>query len=104
MRFPSNWFPSNKSNNCIQTFLNENILHTFVAMFIALPYLGNLFLSIRTRLQNSVKKIFLFVRLTLFLRPQHVLVLFFRFEDKVPINLRPNVVYKFSCGRCNATY
>ena len=104
MRFPSNWFPSNTSNNCIQTFLNENILHTFVAMFIALPYLGNLFLSIRTRLQNSVKKIFLFVRLTLFLRPQHVLVLFFRFEDKVPINLRPNVVYKFSCGRCNATY
>ena len=49
-------------------------------------------------------KIFLFVRLTLFLRPQHVLVLFFRFEDKVPINLRPNVVYKFSYGRCNATY
>ena len=29
---------------------------------------------------------------------------FFRFKDKMPFNLRSNVVYKFSCGRCNATY
>ena len=25
-------------------------------------------------------------------------------KDKVPSNLRSKVVYKFSCGRCNATY
>ena len=31
------------------------------------------------------------------------LINFFRFKDKVPFNLRSNVVYKFSCGRCNAT-
>ena len=29
---------------------------------------------------------------------------FFRFKDKVLFNLRSNVVYKFSCDRCNATY
>ena len=29
---------------------------------------------------------------------------FFRFKDKVTSNLRSNVAYKFSCGRCNATY
>ena len=29
---------------------------------------------------------------------------FFRFKDKVPFNLRFNIVYKFSCGRCNAIY
>ena len=49
-------------------------------------------------------KIFLFVRSRLFLSPQHVLVFFFRFKNKVLFNLRSNVVYKFSCGRCNATY
>ena len=26
------------------------------------------------------------------------------FKDKVHFNLRSNVVYKFLCGRCNATY
>ena len=29
---------------------------------------------------------------------------FFRFKDKVTSNLRSNVAYKFSCGRCNARY
>ena len=28
----------------------------------------------------------------------------FLFKDKLPFNLCSNVVYKFSCGRCNATY
>ena len=29
---------------------------------------------------------------------------FFQFKDKMPYSLRSSVVYKFSCGRCNATY
>ena len=29
---------------------------------------------------------------------------FFRFKDKTPLCLRSNIVYKFTCGRCNATY
>ena len=45
-----------------------------------------------------------FVKLELFLNHQHVLPIFFQFKDKMPCCLRSNVVYKFSCGRCNATY
>ena len=29
---------------------------------------------------------------------------FFRFKDKIPLCLRSNIVYKFACGRCSATY
>ena len=29
---------------------------------------------------------------------------FFQFIDKIPYCLRSNLVYKFSCGRCNNTY
>ena len=29
---------------------------------------------------------------------------FFQFKDKMPYCLHSNIVYKFSCGRCNATY
>ena len=32
------------------------------------------------------------------------LSIFFRFKGKVLFNLRSNVVYKLSCGRCNGTY
>ena len=152
-------------------------MHTPVALtvekkelFITLPYLGNVSLTVRTRLQNSrvsqlgstsggggefgqsgqklhendkigifgskqwvggswgdkpifrvvggspqspttrgnpgtvLTEIFLFASSRLFLRPRHVLVIFFRFKDNVSFNLGSNVVYKFSCGRCNATY
>ena len=29
---------------------------------------------------------------------------FFRLKDKIPLCLHSNIVYKFTCGRCNATY
>ena len=70
-------------DNRIKNFFNKRFLNAPVALtvekkkfFIALPYLGNLSLAIKTRLQNSIvlTKIFLFVRSRLFLSPRHVLV------------------------------
>ena len=56
-------FPIKLVDNCIKIFLNKKFLHTPVTLnvekkelFIALPYLGNLSLAIRTRLQNSINK------------------------------------------------
>ena len=58
-----NAFPIKLVNNCIKTFLNKEFLHTPVALtverkelFIVLPYLSNLFLALRIRLQNSIDK------------------------------------------------
>ena len=91
--------------------MNKKILHTPVALtvekkelFIAVPYLGSLSLSIRTRLQNSINKNLPFSQIKVIFRSTTRLSKFFHFKDKVPFNLRCNVVYKFSCGRCNATY
>ena len=71
---------------------------------ITLPYLGNLSLAIRTRLQNSINRNLPFCKIKVIFKSTTRLGNFFRFKDKVPFNLRSNVVYKFSCGRCNATY
>ena len=58
-------------------------VHTPVALtvekkelFIALPYLGDLSLAIRTCLQNSINKNLPFVRSSLFLSSRHLLVIF----------------------------
>ena len=69
-----------------------------------LPYLGNLSLAIRTRLQNSINRNLPFCKIKVIFKSTTRLGNFFRFKDKVTFNLRSNVVYKFSCGRCNATY
>ena len=106
-----NAFPIKLVDSCIKTFLNKRFLHTPVAvtvekkeLFIALPYLGNLSLAIRIRLQNSINKNLLFCKIEVIFKSTTRISNFFRFKDEVPFNLRSNVVYKFSCGRCNATY
>ena len=99
-----NEFPIKLVDNCIKTFLNKRFLHTPVALtvekkelFIALPYLGNWSLAIRT--QNSINKILPFCQIKVILK----FITCLSFKDKVPFNLCSNVVYKFLCGRCNAT-
>ena len=90
--------------------MNKRFLHTPVALtvekkelFIALPYLGNWFLAIRTHLQNSIYKILPFWHIKVILKFTTCLSKFFSFKDNVPFNLCSKVVYKFLCGRCNAT-
>ena len=73
-------------------------------MFIVLSYLGNLSLALRTHLHNSINKNLPFCKIKVIFKPTTRLSNFFRFKDKVPFNLHSNVVYKFFCGRCNATY
>ena len=86
-------------DNCIKTFLNKKILHAPVALtvekkefFIALPYLGNLYLAIRTRLQNSTNKNLPFCKIKVIFKSTARLSNFFRFKDKLPFNLHSNVV------------
>ena len=106
-----NAFPIKLVDNCIKNFLNKIFLNTHVILtvkkkelFIVLPYLGNLSLALRTRLQNSINKNLPFCKIKVIFMSTTRLSNFFRFKDKVRFNLRSNVVYKFLCGRCNATY
>ena len=106
-----NAFPIKLVDNCIKNFLNKKFLNTPVTLtvkkkelFIVLPYLGNLSLALRTRLQNSINKNLPFCKIKVIFKSTTRLSKFFRFKDKMPFNLRSNVVYEFSCGRSNATY
>ena len=86
-------------------------MHTPVALtvekkelLIAIPYLGSLSLAIGTHLQNSINKTLSFRKINAIFKSTTCLSKFFGFKDTVTVNLCSNVVYKFSCGRCNATY
>ena len=87
-------------------------MHTPVALtvekkdlFVALQYLGNLSLAIRTLLQNSINTNLPFCKIKVIFQSTTHVSKFFCFKDKVPFNLHSTfVVYKFSCGRCSATY
>ena len=97
--------------NCIKMFLNKQfsqkiLEHTVPKkeLFILLPYLGMPSLYLRTRLQKTINSNISFCKIKIVFESSKLLANFFRFEDKTTLCLRSYIVYKFTCGRCNATY
>ena len=72
-------------------------------LFIVLPYLGMSSLGLRTRLQKSINSNISFCKIKIIFKSSTRLANFFRFRDKIRLCLRSNIVYQFTCGRCNAT-
>ena len=63
------------------------------------------FLCLRTRVQKSINNNFSLCKFKIIFKSSTRLANFFTFKDKIPLCLHSiNYVYKFVCGRCNATY
>ena len=106
-----NTFPIKLIDSCIKRFLNKRLTEKPVTLtaekkdlVIVLPFLGKLSLDLRTRLKNSISKNLPFCKVRVIFKSSTHISNFFQFKDKMSYCLRSNVVYKFSCGRCNATY
>ena len=61
-------------------------------------------LYLRKHSQKSINSNISFCKIKIIFKSSTRLANFFRFKDKIPLCLRSNIVYKFTCGRCNATY
>ena len=55
-------------------------------------------------MKQSINKNLPFCKIKVIFKSTTRLSNFFCFKDKVPFNLRSNVISKFLCGRCSATY
>ena len=105
-----NEFPIKLIDSCIKNFLNKRLIEKPVTLtaekkdlIIVLAFFGKLLLELRTRLKNSISKNLPFCKIRVIFKSSTRISNFFQFKDKMPYCLRSNVVYKFSCGRCNAT-
>ena len=106
-----NAFPIKLIDSCIKNFLNKRLTEKPVTLtaekkdlVIVLPFLGKSSLDLRTRLRNSISKNLPFCKIRVIFKSSTRISNFFQFKDKMPHCLRSKVVYKFSCGRCSATY
>ena len=106
-----NAFPIKFIDSCIKNVLNKRLTEKPVTLaaekkdlVIVLPFLGKLSLDLRTRLRNSISKNLPFCKIRVIFKSSTRISNFFQFKDKMPYCLCSNVVYKFLCGRCNATY
>ena len=106
-----NAFPINLIDSCIKNFLNKRLTEkpaTLTAekknLVIVLPCPGKLLLHLRTCLRNSISKNLPFCKIRVIFKSSIRISNFFQFKDKTSYCFRSNVIYEFSCGRCNATY
>ena len=60
--------------------------------------------STRTKLQKVLKKTLSCSEIQIVFKNQINLSNVFHFKDRLPYHLMPCAVYKFRCGRCNASY
>ena len=68
------------------------------------PFLGKLSLQTRTKLQKVLKRTLSCSKIQIVFKNQINLSNVFHFKDRLPYHLMPCAVYKFRCGRCNASY
>ena len=106
-----NAFPIKLIDSYIKSFLNRRLTEKPVTLtaekkdlVIVLPFLGKSSHDLRTRLKDIISKNLPFSKIGVIFKSSTRISNLFQFKDKMPYCLRSNVVYKFSCGRCYATY
>ena len=109
--FKKNGYPSDFIDFCIKKFLNKLYTKKQVyltaekkKLLIVLPFLGSLSFKIRKRLSSCLKKHLPHCELITVFRSKNRFSKLFQFKDRIPDFLRSNLIYKFSCSCCNATY
>ena len=109
--FKNNSYPVNFIDICIKSFLDKlyvpkRVLHTVPKkeLLIILPYLGKHSINIKSRLYSCISKALPYCQLKINFQSRVRLGNLFAFKDIIHIELRSNLVYKFSCSNCNFTY
>ena len=73
-------------------------------LFIILPYLGTLSSNLKRKSRTCFKNSLPQCKIKITLKSTNRLSSLFRFNDVIPNKLQSHLVYKLSCGNCNATY
>ena len=73
-------------------------------VLMCLPYLGKLSFDLRKRVSSIARRSYPQIRIRFVFKPSFRVSNLFRVKDRIPFSLRSCVVYRYSCGSCNATY
>ena len=106
-----NAYPQKFIDKCIEKFLNNMFIQRLQIpsvpkkeLRITLPYLGKMSQIVNTRLTKTMNKHMKFCKLSVIFQTNNRLRNYSRFKDSVHETLRSNLIYKFSCGSCTASY
>ena len=103
------FYPERFLDHCFCTFLSKvfdsaikQLTAPKLQFSLVLPFTGNHGLQIRKQLLKIVSSAYPHISLRIVFRPVCRISSFFRFKVRIPMRLRSNVVYKFTCQSCHA--
>ena len=109
--FLKNSFSGFFIDQCIKIFLDKIFIAKKVVLTvpkkelrICLPFLGKQSLEIKTKLSRFLSKNFPQCKPQVIFKSNNRLKNFFSFKDKIPLNVRSNLLYQYTCDGCNAIY
>ena len=107
--FVQNYFPvgfvEKNFRHVINKFYSNSEKVTTVpkrVVYFKIPFMGNN--AICKKLRHLFTKFYPQVNLRIIYTKPSTIGSFFRFKDRIPSHLCSNIVYKFTCGSCQATY
>ena len=74
------------------------------SVVVSMPFLGKFSFDLRKRVLAIVRSRYPQIEIRFIWRPVFRMCSLFRVKDSLPQSLLSGVVYKFTCGGCNATY
>lgn len=109
--FISNGFPTFLIDKTINKFLNNIFCKPEVCLtvpkqviYVKLPFIGPLSYDTVTYLQKTLVQYFPQINFRFSLNNSFKVANFFMYKDRLPDELRSNIIYNFKCSVCNATY
>jgi hypothetical protein len=109
--FSNNGYPSNIFETQCRKFLNKIFVKSTQIltaerkkMYISLPYYGHESEKLYSTLIASLSEYYPQVRFILSLKNNFSIGSLFRFKDLVPPEMRSDIIYKFTCDSCQASY
>lgn len=109
--FINNKFPLHVINNIfritLQHIYNPKPLETTVPrkqLYFNLPYLGNQSNIIKRKLKELVRKFYPQLNLIVHFKTTNTIKNYFPYKDKIPSSIVSNVIYKYQCRECSASY
>lgn len=109
--FTSNGYPEKLFDRCVSKFLNKIHnpsvpVHTVNrdTRFLSLPFLGPPSIKFSKFLMKLLNENYPQIQFKIAFNNSFKINSFFKFKDKLPDSLCSCVIYKYTCGACQATY
>ncbi|MEL6606480.1 MAG: reverse transcriptase domain-containing protein, partial [Cyanobacteria bacterium J06614_10] len=106
--FQDNCYPSHIFPRFIKKFLDQKFqppVKTLTVpkknVYISLPYMGNFSYFCKSELTSCLSKLYPYVKFNFVFKNTLSIGSLFRFKDTLPELMRSNVVYSFTCPKCN---